>query len=436
MSAHLRVLVVGSGGREHALAWALSRCASVDKVFVAPGNAGTEWPGNPAPVALQPRAESSNVPIAASDIPQLIRFAQSSTVDLTVIGPEAPLAAGIVDAFCDAGLSAFGPTRGAAQLEWSKAFAKDFMRAQGIPTAAYGTFDDATAARDFGRSLSGGVVVKADGLAAGKGVMVCDTSDETAHAIDSILVNREFGDAGAHVIVEERLRGPEVSAFAITDGEQIIMLPFARDHKRLLDGDAGPNTGGMGAFSPVVDVTMETAKFVRERVFEPAIAGMAARGTPYTGVLFAGLMLTDDGPKVLEFNCRFGDPETQCILPLIEDDLAEVFAACAAGKLKDAPEITIKPDACATVIAASGNYPGPCREKNEIRGLDLSATDDAIVFHSATADKDGSIVTAGGRILSVTGRGPTLDDALRVAYRRLGAISFHGMQYRRDIGAK
>lgn len=422
----MQVLVVGGGGREHALAWALARAASVRQVYVAPGNAGTQWAHG------SERAESTNVAIQAEDSAALLAFAQEYEIDLTVIGPEVPLAQGIVDVFLAAGLRVFGPTQAAAQLEASKAFSKAFMRQHGIPTAEYGTFEDYEAARDFAVQFGRPVVVKADGLAAGKGVIVCNTVDEALDALRRIMLEGEFGAAGARVVVEERLVGAEVSALAFSDGTIVTLMPFARDHKRAYDGDEGANTGGMGAYAPVADLPPNFSETVLKEVLEPAVRGMAEADTPYVGVLYAGLMLTPSGIKTLEFNCRFGDPETQVILPLLENDLAEVMLACVEGRLSEyLPQWSR--GACATVVLASPGYPGSYPKGLPISGLG-QASDDVIVFHAGTAEQGGQVVTAGGRVLAVSGRGESLAVALNSAYAGVEQIHFDGMHFRRDIG--
>jgi phosphoribosylamine---glycine ligase len=422
----LTLLVIGSGGREHTLAWALARSPRVQQIYVAPGNAGTEWPAEPE------RAAAVNIPIAAENLSELVEFAQNKHIDLVVVGPEAPLALGLVDHLRTAGIRVFGPTQAAAQLEVSKSFSKAFMQQIGIPTAEYASFDTLDAAQQFVRQLNKPVVIKADGLAAGKGVILCDTPEEADVALHRILVKREFGDAGQRVIVEERLSGPEVSALAFCDGHTVAFMPLARDHKRVFDGDAGPNTGGMGAYAPVPDLPPELIEFIQTEVLQRTVSGMAERGTPYSGVLYAGLMLTPDGPKVLEFNCRFGDPETQVILPLLANDLAEIMLACADGTLNQVSTHWRK-GACATVVAASPGYPSSYPKGLEIHGL-AQEIDETIVFHAGTTCIDEQIVTAGGRVLSVSGIGDTLATALDRAYDRIGQIHFEGMHYRRDIG--
>jgi phosphoribosylamine---glycine ligase len=429
--AGLRLLVIGGGGREHALAWALARSPSVAQVFVAPGNAGTTWP------AAANRAPSETVPIADGDLPGLIALAQDRQIDLTIVGPEVPLAAGVVDAFRERGLPIFGPNRAAAQLEASKVFAKSFMRECGIPTADFAIFNEYEAARDYVEQQRRPLVIKADGLAAGKGVVVCDGPEEADQALRRMLVEREFGDAGATVLVEQRLSGREASVLAFSDGHNIAPMPPARDHKRAYDGDRGPNTGGMGAYAPATDLDATQLDAIRRTILEPAVAGMAARGTPYVGVLYAGLMLTDDGPQALEFNCRFGDPETQVILPLLETPLDEVLLACVAGRL-DQTQVRWRPGTCAAVVLASPGYPGAYPKGLPIYGLKEVAAefppDELMVFHAGTSGPAERPVTSGGRVLAVSGLGDTLASALARAYAGVERIHFEGRHYRRDIG--
>ena len=428
------VLVIGSGGREHALAWALSRSARVEQVFVAPGNAGTEWPARPKAQGLQPRAAAHNVPIRADDFAALVMFARDNDVSLTVVGPETPLAAGIVDHFQAAGLAIFGPCGAAARLEASKAFAKNFMRDHHIATADYGIFTDYAQARDFIHSRSRPLVVKADGLAAGKGVLICDNAAEAEAALRTIMQERAFGAAGDAVVIEDKLNGREISLLAFTDGKTIVPMPPARDHKRALDGDQGLNTGGMGAFAPTTDIPPALVDQIVQTVMQPVVDGMAAQGTPYVGVLYAGLMLTPDGPQVLEFNCRLGDPEAQAVLPLLETDLYDILSACVAGRLSETP-ICWRDQSCATIVVASPGYPAACPQGLPISGLDaLAQRQDVVVFHAGTACREGQIVTAGGRVLAVTAPGSSLSQALERAYDAVGQIHFEGMQYRRDIG--
>lgn len=429
-----QVLVVGSGGREHALAWTLARSPQVAKVYIAPGNGGTEWDGNDHAQGLQPRAASQNVPIKVDDFDGLIAFAQATNIDLTVVGPEVPLAAGIVDAFQAAGLAIWGPNRAAAQLEGSKSFAKDFMQRHNIPTADYGVFEDYEAACHYVENFGAQVVVKANGLTGGKGVLICDDTTDAKIALRQLMIDRVFGDAGGKVVVETRMTGREISVLAFCDGKTVLTMPVTRDHKRAYDGDAGPNTGGMGAFTPTPDVDPSLIEQIRQTVLQPTVDGMAAEGTPYTGVLYAGLMLTDGGPQVLEFNCRFGDPETQVILPLLETDLYAICAACIAGEL-DRLDVRWRTNACATVVLASPGYPLSYPTDLAITGLEqCAAQTDVIVFNAGTARRNGHLVTAGGRVMAVTAVGTDLPSALQRAYAGIEKVRFDGMHYRHDIG--
>ncbi|CAN5837084.1 phosphoribosylamine--glycine ligase [soil metagenome] len=436
----LKLLVIGAGGREHALAWALAQSPQVEAIFVAPGNAGTSWP------ASAQRAVATNVAIAVDDLPALLQFAQQQAIDLTVVGPELPLTLGIVDQFQQAGLRIFGPSQAASQLEASKGFAKTFMQAQGISTAAFATFREYEEACDYvvkqtQRSAAPtGLVVKADGLAAGKGVFVCSTADEAFSALHTLMVERTLGAAGETVVIEARLSGPEVSLLAFSDGVTVAAMPPARDHKRIFDGDQGPNTGGMGAYAPTPDVDAGLVAQLVQTVLQPAVAGMAQRGTPYVGVLYAGVMLTPQGSMTLEFNCRFGDPETQVLLPLITN-LLDVIQACLDQRLDQVPLQTI-PGACATVVLAAPGYPGAYPVGLPITGLDAPPAhpkvhhEDLIIFQAGTTRKQDQVVTAGGRVLAVSGRGDDLATALARAYAGVQQIHFEGMHYRKDIGAQ
>ncbi len=428
----LRVLVIGGGGREHALAWALARSPHVAQVYVTPGNAGTTWPAGGSAAW---RAPAQSIPLADNDVPSLVAFAVEHRIDLAVVGPESALAAGVVDAFQAQGLRIFGPMRAAAQLETSKAFAKTFMRERGLPTAAFEVFDDFEAARRFIQSQNRPLVIKADGLAAGKGVIVCDGPAEAEQAVRRILVEREFGAAGARVLIEERLVGSEVSVLAFSDGRSTAVMPPARDHKRLADGDQGPNTGGMGAFTPVPDLDTSDVERIRRTILQPVIEGMAELGTPYQGVLYAGLMLTANGPQVLEFNCRFGDPETQVILPLLDTPLDAILLACIEGRL-DQIDIRWHTGVSATVVVAAPGYPGAYPKGLPLTGLNapLFASDDVTVFHAGTTGSPERPETSGGRVLAVTGRAEDLAGALARAYAGVEQIHFPGMHYRRDIG--
>jgi phosphoribosylamine--glycine ligase len=404
-------------------------------VYVAPGNAGTTWPADPSAVGWRPRAASTNVPISSDDLPELLAFAHEQGVDLTVVGPEAPLSAGIVDKFQAAGLRIFGPGREAARLESSKVFAKAFMRDHAIPTAEYASFDDYDAARRFLQEFDRPVAVKADGLAAGKGVIVCDELDQAEAVLRRMMLEREFGPAGDAVVIEERLSGREVSVLAFTDGRALVLMPPTRDHKRACDGDQGPNTGGMGAFAPAPDGDAALVAEIERTILRPAVDGMAARGTPYLGVLYAGVILTDDGPKLLEFNCRFGDPETQVILALLDSDLLEILLACSEGRLEQV-DACWRSGVCATVVMASPGYPGAYPKGLPISGVEhASALDDVVVFHAGTARRNGALVTAGGRVLDVTAKGSDLPSALKNAYAGVERIQFEGAHYRRDIGS-
>ncbi len=419
----MRVLVVGGGGREHALAWKISRSPLVKALFAAPGNPGI------ARVATL-------LPVKGDDIEGLARAARENGIDLVVVGPEAPLVAGLADRVSKDGIPVFGPTAAAAKIEGSKAFAKKVMDAAGVPTAEYGTFTEVAPALDWAKAHAGRVVVKADGLAAGKGVVVCADAGEAEAALRSILVERVHGTAGARVLVEERLEGPEASCIALADGERIRLLAAAQDHKRIFDGDRGPNTGGMGAFSPTPNVTAEVAAQVERAVLLPAVRELARLGCPFRGALYAGLMLTPKGPRVLEFNARLGDPETQPILLRMQDDIVPALLAAAQGDLS---RVTLRfdPRAAVGVVLAAEGYPGNSRKGDAIAGLDSPLPEDVQVFHAGTAaGPGGAVVTSGGRVLTVCALGDGLDDAARRAYEAVGKISFRGMQYRKDIGKK
>jgi phosphoribosylamine--glycine ligase len=417
------VLVVGGGGREHALAWAFQKSPLVGKLFVAPGNAGT------ARIA-------ENVPINAGDVEALAKFARTEKVDLTVVGPEAPLAEGIVDRFRAVRLPIFGPTKQAARLESSKIFAKELVLKAGIPTAPAEIFDDVEAARRYVDISGAPCVVKADGLAAGKGVTVAMTEEEAYAAVEAAMVEKKFGPAGERILIEDYVSGEEASILAVTDGERVAVMVPSQDHKRLRDGDSGPNTGGMGAYAPAPVIDGKMLRSVAETIVEPAVAALADAGTRYRGCLYAGLIVDFEGPKLLEFNCRFGDPEAQAVLPLLRDDLYEVCASVAAGKL-EINRFESGPGAAVSVVAASKGYPGPYEKGRVIKGLDkVAEMDDVIVFHAGTAQEGDKIVTAGGRVLAVTGLGVSVADAIKTAYRAMDHVRFAGMQYRRDIGHK
>ncbi len=420
-----KVLIVGSGGREHALAWKLAKSLRVRRVFVAPGNGGT--------AAGDDRIE--NVPIEPHQVDDLINFARNNEVDLTVVGPEAPLVAGLVDEFEEAGLRCFGPVAAAARLEGSKSFSKNLMKRVGVPTAAYKVVTDYEEALDYVRSVSHSTVIKASGLAAGKGVIVPNSLAEAEQALHRIMVDREFGAAGDEVLIEERLIGQEATVLAFCDGTTLVPMPAAQDHKPLLDGDQGPNTGGMGAYAPTPLVDQALQRVVITDVMEPVIRALAMEGDPYVGVLYAGLMITTSGPKVLEFNCRFGDPEAQVILPLLETDLWDILNACIDGTLQTM-DIRWRDAVAATVVAASAGYPGEYEKGIAISGIaEANSVPGVKVFHAGTR-MDHELVTNGGRVLAVTGVQQNLPMALACAYHGIEHIGFAGMQYRSDIGTR
>ena len=417
----MRILVVGGGGREHALVWKICQSPLAEKVFCAPGNPGTA-------------RLAENVAIAAEEVEALARWAVANHIDFVVVGPEAPLVLGLADRLTESGIPVFGASAAAAQLEGSKAFAKEIMAAAGIPTASYGSFDALGPALAHARSAGGRVVVKADGLAAGKGVVVCGDIAEAEAALQSILVDRVHGQAGARVVVEELLAGPEASVIALVDGERVRVLPPAQDHKRILDGDRGPNTGGMGAFSPTPTVDDALLADVERRVLLPTVREMARRGTPFRGALYAGLMLTADGPKVLEFNARFGDPETQPILMRIPGDIVPALLAAARGDLS-AVTIEVDPRAAVGVVMAAEGYPGRVTVGDAIDGAEGPFPPGVQVFQAGTRrGPDGRIVTSGGRVLTVCALGSDRADAAARAYEALTRVQFRGAQFRRDIG--
>ena len=414
----MKVLVVGGGGREHALAWRLAQSPLVTELMAAPGNAG---------IASIARC----VPIDPNDVSEVVGLAERERVDLTVVGPEAPLVVGLADELAARGLAAFGPSRAAARIEGSKAWTKELLTRHGIPTARAGTFTALAPAVAFVDEMGGRAVVKADGLAAGKGVTVAAGRDEAISALQDALVGRTFGDAGTTVVVEEVLEGPEVSAFALCDAETLVPFQLSRDFKRAGDGDTGPNTGGMGAYSPVPSIGAGLERRIWSEAVVPAWEAMRAEGIAYRGLLYAGVMLTADGPKVLEFNCRFGDPETEAVIPRLRTDLAELLLASATDRLAEA-KVDWSPDRAVTVVLTSGGYPGEHAVGAEIRGLERE-DDDVFVFHAGTMGLDGRVVTVGGRVLAVTALGTTLHEARERAYDACGRIEFDGMQYRRDI---
>ncbi|MBQ3342245.1 MAG: phosphoribosylamine--glycine ligase [Kiritimatiellae bacterium] len=427
----MKILVVGSGGREHAIAWRLAQDAERHDIFCAPGNAGTA-------------AVATNVAVGAEDVAGIVAWAKAERPDLVVVGPEAPLVAGLVDALQAEGIVAFGPVAAGARMEGSKRFAKEVMDAAGVPTGRAEMFTDAAAAKAALPAFGLPVVIKADGLAAGKGVIVAETTEQAEAAIDDMLVGNRFGAAGAEVLVEEFLHGEECSILALVDGETAVLLPSSQDHKRVFDGDKGPNTGGMGAYSPAPVVTADKLPLIRERIILPVVRELKRRGITYRGVLYAGLMVNDEssnphGPlaksgstvNVVEFNARFGDPETEAVLPRIGGSFAQALVHAATGRLSE-DDVVVLPEAAATVICASGGYPGSYEKGKTITGL---ADNPALVFHCGTkrVEADGTVITSGGRVLSVTGRGATLREAVDRAYDGVSRISFDGMFFRRDI---
>jgi len=419
----MNILVVGSGGREHGIAWKVAQSRLVEKVFVSPGNAGT---------ALEPKVE--NIEIKVTDIDGLIRFAVQKGIELAIIGPEAPLVAGITDAFNQAGLNCFGPTKGAAQLEGSKVFAKDFLSRHNIPTAAYRVFTEPGPAREYIYSGDIPVVIKADGLAAGKGVIIASTREDAVSAVEEMLSGKAFGEAGHRVIVEECLLGEEASFIVMVDGTHILPLATSQDHKAIYNGDKGPNTGGMGAYSPAPVITPEIHEHIMKQVIEPTVKGMALEGLPYTGFLYAGLMIHGDGsPKVLEYNCRLGDPETQPILFRLRSDLVEMCLA-ALNKSLDKAQVEWDSRPALGVVMAAGGYPEGYTKGDPISGLPDQGKEDLKVFHAGTILKEGLVVTNGGRVLCVTALGATVSEAQKKAYALAERIKWKNVYYRTDIG--
>ena len=419
----MKVLVVGSGGREHAIAWSLARSPRVREIHVAPGNGGTS-------------ALATNVPIAADNVPALVGYARQQNFDLVVIGPEAPLALGLADALRAEGIRVFGPSAQAARLESSKAFSKDFMRANRIPTADYAVFHAYEPALCYLDMHPAPIVIKADGLAAGKGAIVCQTNEQAREALRMMMIDRALGAAGDTVVIETYLTGQEASVLAFTDGRTVVPMIVAQDHKAVFDGDRGPNTGGMGAYAPAGIVNDDLMRRITSEVLQPAVDALWRAGTPYIGVLYAGLMLSDDSFNVLEFNCRFGDPEAQAILPLLKTDLALVMEACVDGGL-DRINLEWSGEACVCVVMASEGYPGHYKTGYEIEGLDKAAkSPNTVVFHAGTRRDGNRILTAGGRVLGVTAWAKDLRGAIAQAYAAVEVIHWPGAMFRRDIGAK
>ncbi len=416
----MKILVVGGGGREHAICWKLAQSPAVDKLYCAPGNGG-----------IASLAEC--VPIAATDVDAMVSWAKERHMDFVVVAPDDPLALGMVDQLEAAGIPAFGPRKNAAIIEASKIFSKNLMEKYHIPTAAYGTFTDMDAALAYVEQQGAPIVVKADGLALGKGVIVAQTVDEAKEAVRSMMDGGKFGAAGTKVVIEECMTGPEVTVLAFCDGEHLLCMPSSQDHKRAFDGNQGPNTGGMGAISPSPNYTAPLAWVCMEQIFLPTVAALKAEGRPFQGVLYFGLMLTSDGPKVVEYNARFGDPECQTVLSLLDSDLLEILQACREGTL-DKVDVKWKDGAACCLVLASGGYPGSYAKGLPISGLD-EASRSAVVFHAGTKrGEDGSILTNGGRVLGVTATAPTLDEAIDGAYAAAGSISFQDMHFRHDIG--
>lgn len=417
----MKILVVGGGGREHALVWKLRQSPRVDQIYCAPGNAGIS-------------RMATCINIQSGDVYSLLEFAKKEVIDLTVVGPEIPLTNGIVDIFEKEGLRIFGPSRVAAEIEGSKALAKDIMAKYNIPTARYATFEEQEEAREYVKTCGAPCVVKADGLAAGKGVIVAMDDETALAAVDIIMAQRVFGQAGDRVVIEEYLQGEEVSVLAFIEGDTIIPMIASQDHKRVGDNDAGPNTGGMGAYAPAPIYTAELAEIVERDILRPTIRAMASEGRHYRGVLYAGLMITPQGPKVLEFNARFGDPETQPVLSLLETDLVDIIEAILEGRLEQ-QEVKWKEGASVCVVMAAGGYPGKYMKGQEINGLDLTRQG-VEIFHAGTTTKEGKVVTDGGRVLGVTSVGRDITEAIERVYRAVEGITFEGAHYRKDIGAR
>ncbi len=420
----MRLLLVGGGGREHALAWKLAQSQSCERLFVAPGNVGIA-------------AIAECIPIPPGDIPALVRFAREQRIDLVVVGPESPLIAGLADALQESGIPCFGPSRAAARLEGSKAFAKQLMAELGVPTAPFRAFDDPAEARRYlqERFAYQKCVVKADGEALGKGAFVCETLQDALDAVEFLMEQRGLGEAGARVVIEDRLYGRELSLLCFTDGQAVCPMPPVRDYKRAFDGDRGPNTGGMGCFTPVPDATPALLEQAVQQIVQPVVRALAGRGTPYRGVLYAGLMIVNEQPCTLEFNCRFGDPEAQVLLPLLQTDLVAIAQAVVAGRLGEL-RVAFDARAAVCVVLTSGGYPGDYRTGLPIEGLERAQQmPDVLIFHAGTRLQEGRIVTSGGRVLNVVGLGDTLPEARQNAYRAVEQIHFDGMHFRTDIGS-
>jgi len=419
----MKVLIVGNGGREHTIAWTLKKSPKVEEVFVAPGNAGTALIGE-------------NVDVGVNDFKKLAEFAESQGIGLTIVGPEDPLVNGIIDFFEGKGLKVFGPSKKAAEIEGSKIFCRELLKKYGIPSAEFGSFDNAGEAKAYLKEKGAPIVVKADGLAAGKGVIVCETMEEAEKAIDSIMLDKKFGEAGAKLLLEEKLIGEEASYMVFSDGKNILPMVSSQDHKRIFDEDKGPNTGGMGTYSPAPVVTKELEEQVLREIMQPTIDAMAKEGKNFKGILYAGLMVTSQGPKIVEFNARFGDPETQVVLPRLETDLVEIMLACVEGRLAE-QEIKWSGKACCCVVMASGGYPEKYEKGKAIAGLEEAGKlPETVVFHAGTRLEEGKVLTNGGRVLGVTALGESIKQAIGKAYKAVEKISFEGAQYRKDIGQR
>ena len=419
----MKILIIGSGGREHTIAWKLSQSQLVKKIFIAPGNAGTALVGK-------------NVDIGVNEFEKLAEFAKKEKIGLTIVGPEDPLVKGIVNFFEGKNLNIFGPTKKAAIMEGSKTFTRDLLKKYNIPSAEYAAFENADEAKAYLKEKGAPIVVKADGLAAGKGVVVAETIEEAEKAINEMILDKRFGESGAKILLEEKLIGEEASYLIFSDGKNILPMVSSQDHKRIFDKDLGLNTGGMGAYSPAPIVTKEMEQKVLAKIMQPTIDAMAKEGRVFKGILYAGLMITKDGPKIVEFNARFGDPETQVILPRLESDLAEIMQACIDGNLNE-KKIKWSDKACCCVVMASGSYPEKYEKGKEIIGLEeASKIPETIVFHAGTKNEDGKILTNGGRVLGVTALGTNIKESINKAYKAVEKISFQGAQYRKDIGQK
>lgn len=415
----MNVLIIGGGGREHALAWKLKQSSTVQQIFIAPGNAGTS-------------SIAQNIPF--SEMKDILVWIKKNPVDLVIVGPDEHLALGVVDAVEKLGIPIFGPTQAASEIEWSKSFAKQFMKEEGIPTAKYETFSDSTKAKAYIQSQTFPVVIKASGLAFGKGVIIAQNISEAEKALDEIMNNKVFGSAGDEIIIEEYLEGKEISIHSFCDGDNAILFPPAQDHKRIFENDEGPNTGGMGTIAPVPWVTEDQMRAIEEKVVIPTLKALKKRGRLFKGILFPGIMITENGPKVIEFNARFGDPETQSYMRILETDLVDIICACLGGRLLEQKIRWSKETACC-IVAVSDGYPGQYEKKKIILGLE-NKVEDMTVFHAATQYVDGQIVSNGGRVLGITAVGNSLKESLHKAYTALDTISFEGMKYRKDIGLK